>query len=120
MKPFIDSTAFGSITVDHERIDHDIYISADGMIHKRKKKLSRRVYGTSHIFSLDEASDVYDPEANEIIIGSGQYDKLKLSEEAADFFDEKKCKVKLLPTPEAVKYWNRYEGHAIGLFHVTC
>lgn len=120
MKPIIDKTDFGSITVDQHTIDHDIYIDAGGHVSKRKKKLSKRRYGTSHIISLEEASTVYDPEANEIIIGSGQYDKMKLSEEAADFFDEKRCKVKLLPTPEAVRYWNRYEGHAVGLFHVTC
>ncbi len=120
MKPPIDSTKFGSITVDRHMIDYDIFISLDGMVHKRKKKLSKQVFGTSHIFSLAEANDIYDPDANEIIIGSGQYDKLKLSEEAADFFEEKKCKVKLMPTPDAVRYWNRYEGHAIGLFHITC
>jgi hypothetical protein len=120
MKPEIDATDFGSITIDHRKIHHDIYIGAEGAVYKRKKKLSKRVYGTSHIISLDEASYVYDPEANEIIIGSGQDDMVKLSREAADFFDEKKCKVKLLPTPEAIRYWNRYEGHAVGLFHVTC
>ncbi len=120
MKPLINSTDFGSITVNKEKIGHDIVIDAEGQVRKRNKKLSKIIYGTSHILSLDEARDIYDPLANELIIGSGQNDQLKLSAEASDFFEEKKCKVKIFPTPEAILYWNRYEGHAIGIFHVTC
>ncbi len=120
MKPIIESVEFGSVIIDKERIRYDIVISVDGEIVKRNKKLSKAIFGTSHILSLDEARDVYDPEANELIIGAGHDSQLKLSAEASDFFEEKKCKIKLLSTPEAAKYWNRYEGHAIGLFHVTC
>lgn len=120
MEPHINETAFGHITVKGEIINHDIYIMSDGKVEKRNKKLSKAIYGTSHVISLDEAKYLYEMEANELIIGSGQYGNVKLSEEAVDFFDEKKCKVKLFTTPEAAKYWNRYEGHALGLFHVTC
>jgi hypothetical protein len=44
----------------------------------------------------------------------------KLSDEAAAFFQQKKCNVELLPTPEAIRRWNEAENPAIGLFHVTC
>lgn len=120
MKPYIQSTDFGSITVGSERIGHDVCISMEGEVHRRNKKLSRAMYGTSHVLSLAEARELYEPEANELIIGSGQEGRLHLSAEATDFFEEKKCKVKIMPTPEAIRYWNRYEGFAIGLFHVTC
>jgi len=120
MRPQIKHTEFGSITIADEQIHHDIFISLEGTVERRNKKLSKKVYGTSHILSLDEAQYIFEPDANEIIIGSGQYDKLRLSAEAADYFDEKKCKVKLMPTPDAIAYWNRYEGYAVGLFHVTC
>ena len=120
MKPIIQSTDFGSITIGRERIGYDVHIMADGQVTRRKKRLSKHFYGTSHILSLDEARELYEPLANELIIGSGQEGRLRLSEEATDFFEEHKCKVKMLPTPEAIRYWNRYEGKAIGLFHVTC
>ena len=48
MNPVINKTSFGSITVNGESYDHDIIISLDGKIKKRKKKLSKAVYGTSH------------------------------------------------------------------------
>jgi hypothetical protein len=44
----------------------------------------------------------------------------KLSDEAAEFFEKKNCRVKLLPTPEAIQAWNAASGAVIGLFHITC
>jgi hypothetical protein len=45
---------------------------------------------------------------------------VKLSDEAAEFFKKKGCKVDISPTPQALEVWNKAEGKAIGLFHVTC
>jgi hypothetical protein len=120
MKPTIKTTSFGSITVDGERIGHDIIIRLDGVVKKRKKKLSKRVYGTSHRISLAEAQHVFDEGAQLLIIGTGQHGLVCLDEQAQSFFDEQGCQVRLLPTPEAVKAWNKAEGAVIGLFHITC
>ncbi len=120
MKPKIDKIKFGSITIAGEKYDHDILIRLDGKVEKRKKKLSRQVFGTSHILSLAETKFVYHHGAKKVIIGSGQEGMLKLSDEAAAFFKKKGCKVKLLPTPEAVRAWNKAKNPAIGLFHITC
>jgi hypothetical protein len=120
MKPKIDKTIFGSITVAGEKLEHDIIIRLNGKVEKRKKKLSKEVFGTSHIVSLAEAEYVYEDGASHLIVGAGQSGMLKLSDEAADFFKKKKCAVDLSPTPEAISHWNRAEGPAIGLFHVTC
>lgn len=120
MKPKIDKTKFGSITIAGENYDHDILLRLDGKVVKRKKKLSKEVYGTSHILSVAEAEYVYEDGVEKIIIGSGQEGMLKLSDEVAEFFDKKGCKVELLPTPEAVLLWNKEKGSTIGLFHITC
>jgi hypothetical protein len=120
MKPKIESTEFGSITIEEIKYNHDIFIRLDGKVKKRKKKLSKAVYGTSHTLSLDEAEYVYENGAERLIIGTGQYGKVELSDEAADYFKQKKCFVELSPTPKAVKNWNKAKGAIIGLFHVTC
>jgi hypothetical protein len=120
MKPKIDRTKFGSITLDGEKVEHDILIRLNGTLEKRKKKLSKEVYGTSHTLSLAEAEFVYEEGAKAIIIGSGQEGILKLSDEAAAFFKKKECKVKLMPTPEAMHEWNKAKSPTIGLFHITC
>jgi hypothetical protein len=122
MKPRIDRTSFGSITVDGTAFDHDIIIRPDGQVTKRKKKLSKAVYGTSHTISLREAEFIYEQaaEADCLIVGSGQYGNVELSLEAAAYFKGMNCRVVLRPTPDAIGLWNEAPGRAIGLFHVTC
>jgi hypothetical protein len=120
MAPIIQKTKFGSITVEGEQFEHDVVIRLSGKVKKRKKKLSRQHYGTSHKVSLDEAKDIFQKGAKRLIIGSGQYDNVRLSPEAKDYFKQKGCSVKLVPTPDAVKVWNEADGKTIGMFHVTC
>ena len=120
MKPHIDKTRFGSITIDGETFDHDVVIRLSGKVKKRKKKLSKARYGTSHTVSLDEAKHIYDDGAERLIIGNGHYGALELSDEAANFFKTNGCSVDLLPTPQAVAAWNSARGAMIGMFHVTC
>ncbi|MCE5248656.1 MTH938/NDUFAF3 family protein [bacterium] len=120
MKPTIDGTVFGSITIGGKTFKHDVVIRLDGEVKKRKKKLSKAIFGTSHTVSLDEARNVYEKGSQRVIIGSGQSGILKLSEEAEDYFGKKNCVVDLHPTPEAVKRWNDTQEEVVGLFHVTC
>ena len=87
---------------------------------KRKKKLSKAVYGTSHKISLNEAQHIYQEGAGQLIIGAGQFGLAKLSDQAAAFFDEMGCQVETLPTPKALQAWNQAEGAIIAVFHVTC
>ncbi len=120
MKPHIDRTKFGSITIAGENYEHDVIVRLNGKVQKRKKKLSKDLFGTSHIISLPEVEYVYEEPARWIVIGTGQSGMVKLSAEAAAFLQEKGCAVQLLPTPEAVRCWNETEEAAVGLFHVTC
>jgi hypothetical protein len=55
MQPRIDRTQFGSVTIDGTVYEHDVLIRLGGQVQKRKKKLSKAVYGTSHTISLAEA-----------------------------------------------------------------
>lgn len=120
MKPRIDGTAFGSITIAGARIEHDVLIRLDGEVVKRKKKLSKAVYGTSHTISLAEAEFIFEKGAERLIIGSGQNGMVELSDEAADYFAKHDVGVGLAPTPEAIQHWNKAKGQVIGMFHVTC
>jgi len=120
MKPKIDETSFGSITIEGKEFEYDVLIRLNGEIEKRKKKLSKVIYGTSHVLSLDEAKFVYEKGTKRLIIGSGQDGNVELSKEAADYFERKHCQVDLWPTSQAIGAWNKASGSAIGLFHVTC
>jgi hypothetical protein len=87
---------------------------------RKKKKLSKAVYGTSHTISLAEAKHVYQTGAARLLIGAGQYGTVGLSEEAASYFQHHRCQVELLPTPEVIAVWNQAEGAVIAMLHVTC
>ena len=119
-RPHCDGTGFGWIESDGERYEHDVLIRLDGRVKKRKKKLSKRIYGTSHTISREEAEHVFEAGARTLIIGSGQYDNVRLSPEAAAWFAEQRCAISLARTPEALKEWNEAARDSIGLFHVTC
>lgn len=120
MKPRIDGTKFGSITIDGADIEHDVLIRLSGEIKKRKKKLSKAVFGTSHTISLDEAEHIFEKGAERLIIGSGHDGNVTLSKEASEYFKKEEVRVDLSPTPEAIHHWNKAKGSTIGLFHVTC
>jgi hypothetical protein len=116
----IDDTEFGSITISGKVHEHDVVIRLDGGVKKRKKKLSKVKYGTSHKVSLEEAKHIFDAGARRLIVGAGQNGLVELSEEATDYFRRKGCAVELLPTSRAVEAWNSGHGAVIGMFHVTC
>ncbi len=116
----IQGTTFGTITIDGETYEHDVIIRLSGEVVKRKKKLSKKYYGTSHVLSKDEAKFVFESGCEQLILGSGQIGNVHLSPEAEAYFAKKGCKVLLQPTPEAIRAFNRSHAKKIGLFHVTC
>src|SRR5271157_5351884 len=97
----IERTSFGSITIDGKTYEHDVIIRLSGEVVKRKKKLSKKYYGTSHVISKDEAKFVFEKGCEHLIIGSGQMGNVNLS-------------------PEAIGEFNRSRARKVGLFHVTC
>ena len=120
METRIDSTRFGAIRIDGQVYKHDVLIRLDGKVKKRKKKLSKALYGTSHLMSLAEAEYIYEDGAERLIYGTGQFARSKLSNEAAAYFETRGCQVELLPTPKAARAWNQAEGAVLGVFHISC
>lgn len=116
----IERTTFGTITIDGKTYEHDVIIRLSGEVEKRKKKLSKKYYGTSHVLSKDEAKFVFEKGCEQLILGAGQYGNVHLSPEAEAYFARKGCKVLLQPTPKAINTFNNSHVRKIGLFHVTC
>jgi hypothetical protein len=120
MQPRINRTQFGSVTIDGKVFPHDVLIRLGGKVKKRKKKLSKAVYGTSHTISLAEAKHLYQKGAARLLIGAGQNGTVELSQEAAAYLERHRCQVELLPTPKVIPAWNQAEGAVIAMVHVTC
>jgi hypothetical protein len=77
----ITKTRFGSITIGGTVFPYDVIVLPDGRVKRRKKKLSKAVYGTSHTISRQEAKYVRKQarDADRRIVGSGQYGNVELS-----------------------------------------
>jgi len=116
----IESTTFGAITIDGTTYQHDVVVRLSGEVVKRKKRLSRKLYGISHVLSKDEAKFLFEKGCDQVVIGSGQMGNVHLSPEAEAYFERKGCEVLLKSTPEAIRMFNRSRAKRIGLFHVTC
>ena len=68
----IDSTIFGAISIDGKIYQHDVVVRLSGEVVKRKKRLSKKLYGTSHVLSKDEAKFLFEKGCDQVVIGSGQ------------------------------------------------
>ena len=116
----IDSTEFGAITIDAKTYEHDVIIRLSGEVEKRRKRLSKEKYGTSHIVSKEEAKFVFEDGCEVLIVGAGQDGNVRLSPEASAYFDKKRCRVIVQPTPQALATFNRSTVKKVALMHVTC
>jgi len=116
----IEGSEFGNITIDGNTYEHDVIIRLSGKVEKRRKKLSKKQYGTSHVISKAEAKFVFEAGCDAIIIGAGHQGNVQLSPEARDYFEKKGCSVILQPTPEAIRSFNLSRVNKVGLMHVTC
>ena len=117
----IDETTFGAIMINGKTYDHDVIIRLSGAVEKRRKRLSKEMYGTSHIISKAEAKFVFEDGCELLIVGAGQDGNVRLSPEANDYFDKKRCRVVLQRTPEAILTYNKSpQKKKAALMHVTC
>ncbi len=116
----IERSTFGAITIDGKTYEHDVVIRLSGEVMKRKKKLSKKYSGTSHVLPKKEAKFVFEKGCQQLVVGSGQMGNVRLSPEAEAYFAKKGCRVLLQPTPKAIDAFNKLQVKKIGLFHVTC
>jgi Uncharacterized conserved protein len=64
----IEGSEFGKITIDGTTYEHDVIIRLSGGVEKRRKKLSKRQYGTSHMISKAEAKFVFEKGCDAVIV----------------------------------------------------
>src|SRR5436190_23956713 len=76
----------GDVPGTLDKSEHDVIIRLSGEVVKRKKKLSKKYYGTSHVLSKDEAKFVFEKGCEQLILGSGQMGNVRLSPEAEAYF----------------------------------
>lgn len=118
--PKITGTQFGSIGLDDETYDRDIYILIDGQVKKRKKKPAREAYGNAHKIGPDELARLCKGRPKIVFIGTGQQGVAELTEEDRRYLEKHGIDYAALPTPQIVASYNACEKPKAALIHVTC
>jgi hypothetical protein len=118
--PAINGTAFGSVTLDDETYDKDVYILADGEVKKRKKRLAKDTYGTSHKIGPDELARLCQGKPKIVFIGTGQQGVAELTGEGKRYLEQHGIDYVVLPTPEIVASYNQCDRRKAALIHITC
>ena len=116
-------TKFGMIKFSEKEYSYDIIIHTDENIEKRNKDLSRRKYGTSHILSAEEITDLLDEDPEILIVGRGQSCMLKIGKDTTNLLYTKNVKFMDFPTPEAIEEYNKLKNQGkklAAVIHITC
>lgn len=109
-----EGTSFGSVTAGNKKYNHDVHVDPDGNIAPREG---------DHKVSADEIRTVLKSNPEVIVIGTGQFGCVKLSEEAVRVAEASGVKVVRGRTPKAIKKFNELidEGKRVAaIVHVTC
>ena len=110
----INSTSFGSITIDNKTYSQDVKILPSGKI------LERWGPRGSHAICLEEFAEIIKEKPEVIVIGTGTSGVAELELEARSELEKNNIKIVEDITPRAIKIFNKAREPKAGLFHLTC
>ena len=109
---------FGTIDVDGVTYEHDLVIDR-GAIHRRKKKPSKKFRDTFGHTPLSAEEDI--PwKCTCLIVGTGAYGRLPVMDDVKDEARDRKVKLVVVPTAEAIKLLQKHPKKTNAVLHVTC
>ena len=109
----IDSSTFGSITIDGKIYNHDVYIFPSGKVEEREH---------SHVFSREQIEYLLEENPEIVIVGKGVSGLASLSSEARDFLEKKGIEILEGNTQDVKDKFNELSENkrVAGILHITC
>jgi hypothetical protein len=109
---------FGVIDIDGVTYEHDLVIDR-GEIHRRKKKASKKFRETFGHTPLSVAESI--PwTCTCLVIGTGAYGRLPVMDDVKREAKDRRVKLIVLPTAEAIKVLQKQPKKTNAVLHVTC
>jgi hypothetical protein len=109
---------FGVIDIDGVAYEHDLVVDR-GEIHRRKKKASKKFRETFGHTPLSVAENI--PwKCTCLVIGTGAYGRLPVMDDVKREAKDRKVKLVVLPTAEAIKMLQKQPKKTNAVLHVTC
>ncbi len=109
---YIDAYSFGEIVVDGTSYTSDVVIYPD-----RVAANWRRERG--HFLQPDDLTDVIAARPGHLVIGTGAYGRMTVSDETRELLNRENILFEVLPTGEACRAFNR-RSDAVAVLHLTC
>lgn len=109
----INSSRYGSITIEGVKYNHDVYILPSGQVEERK-------YG--HTFTGDQTEHVLEGNPEVVFIGKGTSGMASLSPDARALLEKKGVRIIEADTPDMVDELHelaKTKG-VVAIVHVTC
>jgi hypothetical protein len=112
-----EAFSFGSIRIDGVTYEHDVIIDR-GAVRKRKKKPSKQFRGEFGHTPVSVAEEI--PwDCKRLVIGTGG-GALPVMDQVKQEAEQRKVKLAILPTAEAIKELKRHPRDSNAILHVTC
>jgi hypothetical protein len=109
---------FGVIDIDGVTYEHDLVVDR-GEIHRRKKKASKEFRETFGHTPLSVAENI--PwKCTCLVIGTGAYGRLPVMDDVKREAKNRRVKLVVLPTAEAIKVLQKQQKKTNAVLHVTC
>jgi hypothetical protein len=109
---------FGIIEIDGVTYEHDLVVDR-GEIQRRKKKASKKFRETFGHTPLSVAENI--PwKCTCLVIGTGAYGRLPVMDEVKREAKDRRVKLVVLPTAEAIKVLQKQPKKTNAVLHVTC
>jgi glucokinase len=118
--PTITHTACGEVTVDRKSYSRDIFISVFGEVKTRKKAADGRCHEQAHSVDVQEVEKICKGGPDLLIVAAGREGRLSLTDPALRFLAQRSIRVEVLPTPQAVEFYNQASQRKAMLIHVSC
>jgi hypothetical protein len=117
----IENFIFGCITINGRDYKDDVSISPEGVVLKRRSRLSPN----RHAVSKKEVMDLYDSLTEAIVIGSGKIGgHVEVDANVERMCRERKIKLSITNTRRAVKVYNDFANNkglrTLAILHITC
>jgi len=112
----IEDYHFGSIKINGEKFDKDIFIDGD-------EKISLWWREESHVFQKKDLESFLEKIPEIVILGTGEQGLAKVSEDAKDFLKSLKIEMISKPTDQAVEIYNQVKKEnrkVVAFLHLTC
>ena len=117
----INSVSFGVIVIDGKKYRmRDVVILPDGAV--RRRKIGRWL-ASHHKYEKEDITELIAAGAETVVIGTGIYSGVKLTEGMREYANESKCELVDLPSRQAIQIFDEKENLGIkvgALIHILC